>query len=153
MFFSDAGGQGCAAENDGVPVLCGLGRGSGTGGLFPAAVSFLARATETSLQKSLVGHSFFAHLPVIVRNVVFRHVCARTKRLFQRPPLGAVQGGLWHCTLFSGTGCCTCCTVRARKKRVQFQRSQARPLVRVYVGPVVNWRKPDGDCNAVHVNS
>ena len=69
LFFSDTGGQGCAAENNGVPVLCGLGGGSGTGGHFPGAVAFLARATETSLPKCLVGHHFFARFSAILVNV------------------------------------------------------------------------------------
>ena len=58
MFFSDAGGPDRAAEKNRVLMLCGLGRGSDTGALFRGAVSFLARATETSLQRRLGGHTF-----------------------------------------------------------------------------------------------
>ena len=57
MFFGDAGGQECAADNNGVPVLCGLGGGSGTGDLSRRAVSFLARATGTSRRKPLGGQT------------------------------------------------------------------------------------------------
>ena len=77
LFFSDAGGQECAAETNGVRVLCGLGRGSGTGDLLRGAVSFLARATQTSLQKSLGGRTVFGIFSVFLVNVVLRHVSAR----------------------------------------------------------------------------
>ena len=75
MFLSDAGGQGRAAENDGVPVLCGLGRGSGTGGLFRGTVPLLARATETSPRNPRAVTSFSVIFTVILVNVVCRHVC------------------------------------------------------------------------------
>ena len=75
-FFSDAGGQGCAAEKNGVPVVRGLGRGSGTGDLLRGAVSFLARATETSLQKSPGGHTVFGIFSLILVNVIFGQVCS-----------------------------------------------------------------------------
>ena len=77
LFFSDTGGQGCAAENNGVPVLCGLGGGSGTGAHFPRAASFLARASEISLQKCPGRARFSALFSAILVNVILRHVCAR----------------------------------------------------------------------------
>ena len=70
MFFSDAGGQGCAAENKGVPVLCGLGRGSGTGAHFPGAVSFLARATETSVREPPWAATFSLSFSGFLVNVI-----------------------------------------------------------------------------------
>ena len=76
MFFGDAGGQGCAAEKNGVPVVRGLGRGSATGDLFRGAVSFLARATETSLRKSPGGHNVSSIFSWILVNVIFGHVCS-----------------------------------------------------------------------------
>ena len=51
--FSDAGGQGCAAGKYGVPVLWGLGGGSGTGGLFQRLAPFLLRTGVSSFRHPL----------------------------------------------------------------------------------------------------
>ena len=59
------------AKKDGLPVVRGLGRGSGTGDLFRGAVSFLARATGTSLRKSSGGHTVFSNFSLILVNVKF----------------------------------------------------------------------------------
>ena len=48
LFFSDAGGQGCAAGRYGVPGLWGRGGGSRTGLDLQRAVLFLARAVVRS---------------------------------------------------------------------------------------------------------
>ena len=46
LFFSDAGGQGCAAGKYGVPVLWWLGGVSRTGLVLQRAILFLARAVD-----------------------------------------------------------------------------------------------------------